>query len=105
MTTDTSTDLSQPPEEPTDNAPRETPPVPRTEAQYRQARMRLLANIAAKHRKQPRKPTSDLGFHFTPEENYSIHLAKRHAAQFMETYGKDAPRANQKQIDLTHYLQ
>lgn len=47
----------------------------------------------------------DLGFHFNPEENYRIHLAKRHAAQFMETYGNAAPRANQKQIDLTHYIQ
>lgn len=72
---------------------------------YRKARIKLLADIAAKHQQQSRRVIPDLGFHFNPEENYRIHLAKRHAAQFMETYGNAAPRANQKQIDLTHYIQ
>ena len=72
---------------------------------YRNARIKLLADIAAKRQQQSRRVIPDLGFHFNPEENYRIHLAKRHAAQFMETYGNAAPRANQKQIDLTHYIQ
>lgn len=72
---------------------------------YRNARIKLLADIAAKHQQQSRRVIPDLGFHFNPEENYRIHLAKRHAAQFMETYSNAAPRANQKQIDLTHYIQ
>lgn len=72
---------------------------------YRNARIKLLADIAAKHQQQSRRVIPDLGFHFNPEENYRIHLAKRHAAQFMETYGNAAPRANQKKIDLTHYIQ
>ena len=72
---------------------------------YRNARIKLLADIAAKHQQQSRRVIPNLGFHFNPEENYRIHLAKRHAAQFMELYGNAAPRANQKQIGLTHYIQ